>query len=83
MTVVLTAVAKQGPKELAGKLLGEIGSLGSVKLEIPSGLVDTKASTEAAPKLGGGAAAAVEDAGKSAKDAVKNLGGLFDRGDSE
>ena len=40
MTAVLTAVAKQGPKELAGKLLGEIGSLGSVKLEIPSGLFD-------------------------------------------
>jgi hypothetical protein len=80
---VLTAVAKQGPTELAGKLLRDVGSLGNVTLEISTGLVDPKRSAQTAAKLGEGAAAAVEGAGKGAKDAVKRLGGLFDRSDSE
>jgi hypothetical protein len=80
---VLTAVAKRGPEELAGKLLREVGSLGNVRLEIPSGLADPKSGAEAAAKLGEDAANAVGGAGKSAKDAVKSLGGIFRQSEDE
>jgi hypothetical protein len=80
---VLTAVAKQGPAELAGKVLREVGSLGNVALEIPKGLADPKLGAEAAAKLGEDAANAAGDAGKSAKDAVKSLGGIFRQSESE
>ena len=72
VTAVLTAVAKQGPAELAGKVLREVGSLGNIRLEIPSGLADPKSGADAAADAVGGV-------GKSAKDAAKRLGGLLDR----
>ncbi len=83
MTAVLTAVAKQGPAELARSLLREVGSLGSVKLEIPTELIDVNRGADAAAKLGEGAADAVGGVGKSAQDAVRRFGDAFRRGEHE
>jgi len=83
VTAVLTAVAKQGPTELAGAVLRDVGSLGNVMLEIPRGIADPSRGADSAAKLGESAADAAGAVGKSAKDAAKRFGDVFRRSDSE